>query len=137
MTQVVAEQDKTKHQQEIHIVIVSNDPERVYPAITLALGAISMGSKASLYCTMSGLDVIRKDAGERIKFPGMPPLDKYVKDAIAGGTKVCACAPSKEMLAQMGISNETVLPGVTIEDVIGFLSQALPAAKSGGVVLFV
>src|SRR5207245_7901753 len=114
MTQVVAEQDKTKQQQEVHIVIVSNDPERVYPAVTLALGAISMGSKASLYCTMSGLDVVRKDAGDRIKFPGMPPLDKYVKDAIAAGTNVCACAPSKEMLAQMGISTDTVLPGVTI-----------------------
>jgi predicted peroxiredoxin len=124
-------------QQELHIVIVSNDPMRVYPAVTLALGATAVGAKAHLYCTMAGLDVIRKDAGERIKFQGMPPIDKYVKDAIGAGAHVCACAPSKEMLEQMGVNESTILPGVQIEDVVGFLNNALPAAKAGGVVLFV
>ncbi len=123
--------------QEIHIIIVSNDPSRVYPAVTLALGATAVGAKAHLYCTMAGLDVVRKDAGERIKFQGMPPIDKYVKDAIGAGAHVCACAPSIDMLAQMGINESTVLPGVKIEDVVGFLSNALPAAKAGGIVLFV
>ena len=124
-------------QQELHIVIVSNDPTRVYPAVTLALGATAVGAKAHLYCTMAGLDVVRKDAGERIKFQGLPPIDKYIGDAIASGAHICACAPSKEMLAQMGVSESTVLPGVLIEDVVGFLSNALPAAKAGGIVLFV
>ncbi|MGI0091335.1 MAG: DsrE/DsrF/DrsH-like family protein [Nitrososphaerales archaeon] len=123
--------------QEVHIVIVSNDPTRVYPAVTLGLGATALGSKVFLYCTMNGLDVVRKDAGERIKFQGMPPIDKYVKDAISAGASICACAPSKEMLAQMGINESTVIPGVTLEDAIGFLNNALPAAKKGGVVLFV
>lgn len=118
-------------------MIVSNDPTRVYPAVTLALGATAMGAKAHLYCTMAGLDVIRKDAGERIKFPGLPPIEKYVGDAIGSGAQVCACAPSREMLAQMGINESTIIPGVKIEDVVGFLQNALPAAKSGGIVLFV
>ena len=121
----------------MHIVIVSNDPTRVYPAVTLALGASALGTKVKLYATMNGWDLIRKDAGERIKFPGMPPIDKYVRDAIAAGTSVCACAPSREMLAQVGLNESTVIPGVTLEDAIGFLTAALPAAKSGGVVLFV
>lgn len=124
-------------QQEVHIVIVSNDPTRVYPAVTLALGATSLGAKAKIYATMNGLDLVRKDAGERIKFPGMPPIDKYVKDAIAAGASICACAPSREMLSQMGINESTVIQGVTLEDAIGFLTAALPAAKTGGVVLFV
>src|SRR5487761_1005186 len=123
--------------QELHIIIISNDPSRVYPAVTLALGATAVGAKAHLYCTMAGLDIVRKDAGERIKFQGMPPIDKYVKDAIGAGAHVCACAPSIDMLAQMGINESTVLPGVKIEDVVGFLSNALPAAKAGGIVLFV
>ena len=123
--------------QELHIVIVSNDPTRVYPAVTLALGATALGVKAHLYCTMAGLDVIRKDAGEKIKFQGLPPIDKYVGDAIGAGALVCACAPSKEMLSQMGINESTIIPGVKIEDVVGFLQNALPAAKSGGIVLFV
>jgi predicted peroxiredoxin len=124
-------------QQEVHIVIVSNDPTRVYPAVTLALGATALGSKVKLYATMNGLDLVRKDAGERIKMPGMPPIDKYVRDAIAAGTSICACAPSREMLAQLGVTESNVIPGVTLEDAIGFLTAALPAAKTGGVVLFV
>ena len=127
----------TELKQEVHIVIVSNDPTRVYPAVTLALGASALGTKVKLYATMNGWDLIRKDAGERIKFPGMPPIDKYVRDAIAAGTSVCACAPSREILTQAGLNESTVIPGVTLEDAIGFLTAALPAAKSGGVVLFV
>lgn len=126
-----------EEKQEVHIVIVSNDPARVYPAVTLALGATAMGSKVKLYATMNGLDLIRNDAGERIKMPGMPPIDKYVRDAIAAGTSICACAPSKEMLTQFGITESSVIPGVSLEDAIGFLTAALPAAKTGGVVLFV
>ncbi len=105
--------------------------------MTLALGASAMGSKVKLYATMNGLDLVRKDAGEKIRMPGMPPIDKYVKDALAAGASICACAPSREMLGQMGITESNVIPGVTLEDAIGFLTAALPAAKNGGVVLFV
>jgi predicted peroxiredoxin len=136
MTQTVSEQ-QTRQQQEIHIVIVSNDPTRVYPAVTLALGASALGTKVNIYATMSGWDVVKKDAGEKIKFPGMPPLDKYVRDAIDAGASVCACAPSRQMLQQMGINESTLIPGVQVEDVVGFLNNALPAAKAGGIVLFV
>jgi predicted peroxiredoxin len=129
--------DGKKAQQELHIVVVSNDPGRVYPAVTLAMGASALGAKSHIYCTMAGLDLVRKDAGERIRFPGLPPIDKYIGDAMGAGTQVCACAPSREMLAQMGITESTILPGVKIEDVVGFLSNALPAARAGGLVLFV
>jgi len=46
-------------------------------------------------------------------------------------------AEAGRMLAQMGISDSTIEPGVTIEDVVGFLKNALPAAKEGGVISFV
>ena len=49
----------TEEHQEVHIVLVSNDPNRAYPALILALGTITMGAKCKLYCTMSGLDVVR------------------------------------------------------------------------------
>jgi peroxiredoxin family protein len=39
-------------QQEVHIVLVSNDPQRVYPALTLILASVSLGVKARLYYTM-------------------------------------------------------------------------------------
>jgi predicted peroxiredoxin len=127
----------TEQQQELHMVLVSNDPQRVYPALTLALGATAIGAKAAIYCTMGGLEAIKKDTAPKIQLPGMPPVDKYVKDALDAGVSICACAPSKEMLTQMGITEDRVFQGVKIEDVVGFLSTALPAAKKGGVVLFV
>lgn len=126
-----------EQQQEVHIVLVSNDPNRAYPALTLALGAVTMGAKCKLYCTMSGLDIVKKGGSSKITMPGTPPLDKYLKDAIDAGVEITACGPSKEMLAQMGITKDNLEQGVQSEDVIGFLKAALPAAKNGGMVLFI
>jgi|SRR5689334_16943877 predicted peroxiredoxin len=126
-----------EQQQEVHIVLVSNDPNRAYPALTLALGAVTMGAKCKLYCTMSGLDIVKKGGSSKITMPGAPSLDKYLKDAIDAGVEITACGPSKEMLAQMGITKDNLEQGVQSEDVIGFLKAALPAAKNGGMVLFI
>jgi predicted peroxiredoxin len=128
-----------KEPQEIHLVLVSKDPERVYPALTLALGGVAMGNKVSIYATMSGLEAVKKHQkpSEGITMPGLPPIEKYVKDAIQAGVRVCACAPSQQMLKEMGVTEENVIEGVHLEDVIGFLKNALPAAQRGGVVLFI
>jgi predicted peroxiredoxin len=127
----------TEEQQEVHIVLVSNDPNRAYPALILALGTITMGAKCKLYCTMSGLDVVRRGGASKMTMPGAPPLEKYLEDAIDAGVEVTACGPSKEMLAQMGITKDNLERGVQFEDVVGFLKAALPAAKKGGMVLFI
>lgn len=136
------EQQSQKHQQhqdqqEVHIVLVSNDPNRAYPALTLALGSVTMGAKCKLYCTMSGLDIVKKGGASKINMPGATSLDKYLKDAIDAGVEVTACGPSKEMLLQMGITKDSLEQGVQFEDVIGFLKAALPSAKNGGMVLFI
>ena len=127
----------TEEQQEVHIVLVSNDPNRAYPALILALGTITMGAKCKLYCTMSGLDVVKRGGASKITMPGAPPLDKYLKDAIDAGVEVTACGPSKEILAQMGITKDNLEQGVQFEDVVGFLKVSLPASKNGGMVLFI
>ncbi|MDJ0270415.1 MAG: DsrE/DsrF/DrsH-like family protein [Aigarchaeota archaeon] len=101
------------------------------------MGSAVMGAKAFVYCTMDGLSIVRKGEVEKIQLEGAPPLSKLVEDAKNAGVKFVACAPSKEMLQQMGITAETVLQGVELEDVFGFLNNALPAARQGGIVLFV
>jgi predicted peroxiredoxin len=87
----------TEEHQEVHIVLVSNDPNRAYPALILALGTITMGAKCKLHCTMSGLDVVKSGGASKITMPGAPPLEKYLKDAIDAGVEVTACGPSREM----------------------------------------
>jgi len=128
---------ENEQQQEVHIVLVTNDPNRAYPALILALGTVTMGAKCKLYCTMSGLEIVKRGGSSKITMPGAPPLDKYLKDAIDAGVEITACGPSKEMLTQMGITKDNLEAGVEFEDVVGFLEAALPAAKNGGMVLFI
>jgi len=123
--------------QEVHIVLLSNDPARAYPALMLALGAVAKGLKTEIYFAMKGLDIVRKGKAKKITMPGAPPLGQFLDDAKKLGVKLCACAPSRQMLEQMGISGQTVEGGVKLEDMMGFLERALPAAKEGGLVLFI
>ncbi|MGH9921562.1 MAG: DsrE family protein [Nitrososphaerales archaeon] len=124
-------------QQEVHIVLLSNEPGRAYSALVLALGSVTMGAKCKLYCTMDALDIVKKGGAAKITMPGAPPLEKYLKDAIEAGVAVTACGPSKEMLEMMGVTKGNLEDGVEFEDVIGFLNTALPAAKNGGMVVFI
>lgn len=123
--------------QEVHLVLASNDPGRAYSSLVLALGAIAMGAKCKLNCTMGALDIVRKGGASKIVMPGVPPLEKYLHDAINAGVIVTACGPSKDFLLQLGITSDNLEPGVEFEDVIGFLNAALPASKEGGLVLFI
>jgi predicted peroxiredoxin len=123
--------------QEIHIVLLSNDPQRAYPAFQLAMGAAALGQKARVYATTAGLDLLRKGAADKIQLPGYPPLGQVIRDAIKFGAEVCACAASSDILKNQGITPQTVEPGVRLEDMMGFLNRALPAAKEGGIVTFI
>ena len=123
--------------QELHIVLLSNEAGRAYPALQLAMGARAMGTKAKVYCTSHGLQVVKKGAADAIEMPGYPSLGQVLRDALAAGVEVCACAPSPEILQSMGITEQTVEEGVELEDVVGFLNDALPAAKNGGIVTFI
>lgn len=106
---------------KLYLILLSNDPKRVYPALMLSLSAAAMGDEVHLYCAMDGLDLVHKERSKAISMQGMPPAGKFLTDALNAGAKVCACAPSMEMLAMMGISENSVLEGVKLEDVTGFL----------------
>jgi len=111
---------------KLHLVLLSNDPQRVYPALTFALAAATMGDEAHLYCTMGGLDVLHPQRRAAIQLEGMPPVERYLKDALAAGVHVNACGPSKEMLEQMGFNEDILDEGVGLEDVTGFLLNLKP-----------
>jgi len=123
--------------QEIHLVLVSNEPTRVYPAFQLAMGAASVGLKSNIYCTQKALSVVRKGGSRSVKLEGYPPFEKLLQDAISLGVNVYACAVSREVLKKEGIDEHTVEKGVGLEDLGIFLKQALPAAKEGGIVTFI
>jgi predicted peroxiredoxin len=68
---------------------------------------------------------------------GYPPFDKILRDALNLGVRVYACAVSKDVLKQEGVTEEAVEDGVGLEDLDVFLKNALPAAKNGGIVTFI
>jgi predicted peroxiredoxin len=127
----------TEGKQEVHIVLVSDEPTRVYPAFQLAMGVASIGLKAQIYCTQKALSILKKGRAKSIQLPGYPPFDKILRDALNLGVRVYACAVSKDVLKQEGITEETVEDGVGLEDLGVFLKNALPAAKNGGIVTFI
>jgi len=111
---------------KLHIVLLTNDPERVYPALMFAFSAAAMDDEVNLYCTMGGLDLIHPERRRAIGMDGMPPADKIFQDALKLGVQICACAPSRQMLEQMGITEEVLDEGVRLEDVTGFLLNLKP-----------
>ncbi len=124
-------------QQEVHIVLISDEPTRIYPAFQLALGVASIGLKAHIYCTQRALNLLKKGQAKNIQLPGYPPFEKLLKDAISFGVKVFACAVSKDVLSKEGVTEQSVEDGVGLEDLGIFLKQALPAARNGGIVTFI
>lgn len=130
-------------EQEVHLVLASSDPVRVYAALFLAIGARSSGAKVTVACCMLGrgagstFDVVKKGGAEAISLPGAPPLSRFLNDALSAGVEITACGPSKDFLRQAGISDEVVEKGIGIEDMETFLGRAMPAAQKGGLVLFI
>ena len=122
---------------KLYLVLLSNEPKRVYPALMLSLAAAAMGDEVRLYATMDGLDLVHDERRKSIKLEGMPPADKLYKDAIAMGVKICACAPSREMLAQMGINEKVVDTRVKLEDVTGFLLELRKDVGPGALMSFI
>jgi predicted peroxiredoxin len=123
--------------QEVHIVLLSDSPARAYPAFQLALAATALGSPARVYLTSDALRLVKQGEADKVQMPGMPTLGQLLKDSLKMGVEVCACGPSIEFLKQMGITEETVEPGVKLEDAVTFLKKALPASKQGGIVTFI
>lgn len=114
---------------KLHVVLLSNDPNRVYAALMFTLTAAAMGDEANLYCAMSGLDLVHPKRREAIEMEGMPPAEQFFEDALAQGVEICACGPSRQMLEQMGITDDILDEGVKIEDVTGFLLNIKPVTE--------
>ncbi len=130
--------------QEVHLVLASADPVRVYAALFLAIGAKQAGAEKVTIATCllgrgpgSTWDFVRRGGAEQISLPGAPPLSRFLNDALNAGVEIFACGPSKDFLKQAGVTQEVVEKGIGIEDMESFLSRAMQATPKGGLVLFV
>ncbi len=119
---------------DLAIIVRSDRPESVYPALILATTASAMGMKVEMFFTFWGLRAIVKGGAEDIERSfynelrskglepsGLPKLGDLIGMARSSGSvKIYACSTTIEA---MGISRESILEGCPIVGAATFLAR--------------
>lgn len=136
---------------KVTIVVHSGDMDKLYSALIIANGALSMGMDASLYFTFWGLQRLKKGGLERgplskmnllglgrwmvkrrMKKVNVAPLERLFQDLKALGGKVIACEMTMEI---MGMKPED-LRRELIDD-YGAVGAYIEEARGSKVTLFI
>jgi peroxiredoxin family protein len=132
-----------QEQADLAIIVRSDKPESVYPALILATTASTMGVKVEMFFTFWGLRAIVKGGAEEIERSfyeelrsrgfeprGIPRLSDLVAMAKnAGNIRIYACSTTIEA---MRISRDSIIEGCPIVGASTFLAKY---ARSGAKIL--
>jgi len=126
-----------------------NTVDGVYPPLILALQAKRAGAETMIFFTFDGIDVIRKDGVNKIKYypkgimgvlPGVPAASTRIMTKLAEdragvpnietlmemcqleGVKFQACLMTMQM---MNLTPEDLIDGVEVSDAAGYIKTAL------------
>ncbi len=127
------------------IIVHSGDMDKVYSALIIGNGALSMGMEASLYFTFWGLQRLKKGGLEKgplskmhmfglgkwmvnrkMKKAGVAPLEKLLQDFKELGGKILACDMTMDI---MGVKKEDLRDDL-IEDYCGVGTYMREAMES-------
>ncbi|MBN2179475.1 MAG: DsrE/DsrF/DrsH-like family protein [Deltaproteobacteria bacterium] len=133
------------------IVVHSGDMDKLYSALIIANGALSMGMEASLYFTFWGLERLVKGKLEkgalsamnmlglgkwmvkrRMKATNVASLEKLLMDLKELGGKIIACEMTMEI---MGIKREDLREDLI--DEYGAVGAYIQEAKGSSITLFI
>lgn len=133
------------------IIVHSGDMDKIYSALILANGALSMGMEASLYFTFWGLQRLQKGGLEkgplskmnflglgkwmiksRMKKANVAPLERLMKDFKELGGKIIACEMTMEI---MGVKKEDLRQD-WIDD-YGAVGTYIKEARESKITLFI
>jgi peroxiredoxin family protein len=133
------------------IIVHSGDMDKIYSALIIANGALSMGMEASLYFTFWGLQRLQKGGLEkgplskmnflglgrwmiksRMKKANVAPLEKLLKDYKELGGKVIACEMTMEI---MGVKKEDLRQDLI--DEYGAVGTYIHEARDSKITLFI
>ena len=137
--------------EKITIIIHSGDMDKIYSALIIANGALSMGMEASLYFTFWGLQRLEKgglDKGplskmnlmglgkwmmkKRMDKANVSSLERLLKDFKELGGKIIACDMTMEI---MGIKKEDLREDLITE--CGAVGTYIQEARESSVNLFI
>lgn len=133
------------------IILHSGDMDKVYSALIIGNGALSMGMEATIYFTFWGLQRLKKGGLEKGKLSkmnmmglgksmvqgrmtkaGVAPLDKLMKDYKELGGRIIACEMTMEV---MGIKKEEL--ETELIDEFGAVGTYVNEAKDSKITLFI
>jgi predicted peroxiredoxin len=95
------------------VVLVTHgiDHELSSAALTIALGGMTSGLKVSIFLTSSGVDIVRRGAADTTHVKPLEPLAGMLRDFMARGGRLWACAPC---VKSRGYTQESLVEGVII-----------------------
>lgn len=137
--------------QKTTIIVHSGDMDKIYSALIVANGALSMGMEASLYFTFWGLERLKKGGLEkgplskmnflglgkwmiksRMKKANVAPLERLLNDFKDLGGKIIACEMTMEI---MGVGKEDLRQDL-IDD-YGAVGTYIQEARDSEITLFI
>jgi peroxiredoxin family protein len=133
------------------IIIHSGDMDKIYSALIIGNGALSMGMESSLYFTFWGLERLKKDGLEkgplskmnmgglgkrminsRMKEANVASLEKLIQDYKELGGKIIACEMTMEI---MGVKKEDLRQELI--DEYGAIGTYIHEARESKINLFI
>ena len=133
------------------IVVHSGDMDKLYSALIISTGALSMGMEASLYFTFWGLERLIKGKREggslskmhllglgkwmvrrRMKAANVASLEKLLQDFKELGGKIIACEMTMQV---MGIKREDLRQDLI--DEYGAVGAYIQEARESNITLFI
>jgi len=133
------------------IIVHSGDMDKIYSALIIGTGSLSMGMDVSLYFTFWGLERLKKDGLERgklskmnmlglgrwmvkrrMKGAGVEELHKLMTDFRELGGKIIACEMTMEV---MGIARSDLREDLI--DEYGAVGTYVHEAKGSEITLFI
>jgi peroxiredoxin family protein len=143
--------DETNKLDKATIIVHSGDMDKIYSALIVANGALSMGMEASLYFTFWGLERLKKGGLEkgplskmhmlgigksminsRMKKANVASLEKLIQDFKELGGKIIACEMTMEI---MGVKKEELRDDLI--DEYGAVGTYIHEARESKITLFI
>jgi peroxiredoxin family protein len=144
-------EEETQKADKATIIVHSGDMDKIYSALIIANGALSMGMESSLYFTFWGLQRLQKGGLEkgplskmnflglgkwmikgRMKKANVASLERLLNDFRELGGKIIACEMTMEI---MGISKEDL--NQNIIDEYGAVGTYIREARESKITLFI
>ncbi len=137
--------------QKATIIVHSGDMDKIYSALIIANGALSMGMEASLYFTFWGLERLKKGGLEkgalskmnflglgkwmiknRMKKANVASLERLLSDYKDLGGKIIACEMTMEIMSigKEGLQQELI-------DEYGAVGTYIKEARDSEITLFI